>query len=80
MGLIPKQIDNVDSKKASHFIEKIDELNKKISNIRTALITKKSIDHQRENLQAYLSREKGKKNAKNLPFFSPQKNEEDNYL
>lgn len=43
-------MDNVDSKKASHFIEKIDELNKKISNIRSALITKKSTDHPRENL------------------------------
>lgn len=48
MGLI---IKGDDSQNRNNLIfNRIDELNKKISNIREALINKKASDHQRESI------------------------------
>ncbi len=50
MGMITKQEDIVNNKPGHFFTSKIDELNKKLVNIREALINKKSTDHPRETL------------------------------
>lgn len=48
MGLIVKEDDS--QNRSNLIFNRIDELNKKISNIREALINKKSNDHQRESM------------------------------
>jgi len=57
LGLILKD-DEQEPKTASSFLSKIDELNKKLINIREAFISKKSTDHPREILDNFISREK----------------------
>lgn len=62
MGLIIKEDDM--QKRSNHIFSRIDELNKKISNIREALINKKANDHQRESMETFISREKDRDKSK----------------
>ena len=48
MGIIIKEDDT--QNRNNHIFSRIDELNKKICNIREALINKKTNDHQRESM------------------------------
>lgn len=64
-------------KTGNHFLSKIDELNKKLTNIREALINKKSTDHPRESLENFISREKER--SKKASNTSPAYKEEQNY-
>ena len=62
MGIIIKEDDT--QNRNNHIFSRIDELNKKICNIREALINKKTNDHQRESMQTFLSREKDRERSK----------------
>jgi predicted RNase H-like nuclease (RuvC/YqgF family) len=54
--LLKQEEHSEEQRTGSHFRSKIDELNKKLTNIREALINKKSTDHPRESLENFISR------------------------
>lgn len=79
MEYLLKQEEHPEKQKTGKYIHsKIDEFNKKLTNIREAI--KKSTDHPRESLEHFISREKEKNKKPLNNCMSPPKNEEQNYL